>query len=76
MFTGDRLNDEYEMHQRRFAHITKDDIDSLMANVRIGRPCWYNSILAQIGDGLITAGRSIKEQNAGVNSSDYSVSMR
>ena len=32
MFNGDRLNDEYETHQRRFAHITKDELEILVAD--------------------------------------------
>jgi hypothetical protein len=30
MFNGDRLNDADALHQRRFAHITKDELDILV----------------------------------------------
>jgi hypothetical protein len=76
VFNNDRLNDEYDLHQRRFAHMIQDELDFLVADARVVRPRWYNRMLAQTGDGLITAGRSIKKLNAGVNSKNLSVSMR
>jgi hypothetical protein len=76
MFNGDHLNDEYENHRRRFAHITKDELEILVADARIVRPRWYNSILAKIGDGLIAAGSSIKEHNAEVKPQNFSVFTR
>jgi hypothetical protein len=76
MFNGDRLNDADALHQRRFAHITKDELDILVADAQILRPRWYNGILARFGDGLIKVGSSIKENNSGVKSPDLSVSMR
>ncbi len=76
MFNGDRLNDEYEIHQRRFAHMTKDELEVLVADARVVRPRWYSRILAQIGDGLIAAGSSIKEHNADVKPQNLSVSTR
>jgi len=76
MFIGDRLNDDYESHQRRYAHITKDELDVLVADARVIRPRWYNGILAQIGDGLITVGSSIKEHNADVKTINLSTFTR
>jgi hypothetical protein len=67
MFDNYRLNDEYELHQRRFGPLTKDELDIRVADARVSRPRWYNGLLAQIGEGLIAAGRSLKERNSGVN---------
>jgi len=67
MFDNYRLNDEYEFHQRSFSPLTKDELDILVANARVSHPRWYNGLLAQIGEDLIAAGRSLKERNSGVN---------
>ena len=61
MFTGDRLCDDYEIHQRRNAHLMNEDLANLEGNVYISKPGLYSSILTRIGDGLIAAGHSIKE---------------
>jgi len=63
VFNRDRLNDEYELHQRRVEALTKDELDILVANARVSRPRWYDGLMAQIGDGLIAAGSSLKERN-------------
>jgi hypothetical protein len=47
-----------------------------VAEAHVFHPRWYNGILARLGDGFINIGRSLKEQNTGVNPSDLPVSMR
>jgi hypothetical protein len=61
----DRLNDEYEMHQLRVGHLTKDQLDTLIADAHLVRHRWYNGLLAGIGEKLIAAGSSLKERNTG-----------
>ena len=63
MINRDRLNDDYELHQRRVSALTEDDLDLMVANARVSRPRWYNGLMAQIGEGLIAAGSSLKERN-------------
>jgi hypothetical protein len=60
-----RLDDEYERHQRRVGHLTKDELDILVADARPVRPRWYNGLLAKVGEELIAAGSSLKERNTG-----------
>ena len=76
MINGGQLNDDYEIHKRRFDHITKDELEELVAEAHLFHPRWYNSILARLGDDFINIGRSLKEQNTGVKPSDLPVSMR
>lgn len=76
MFNGDQLNDDYEIHKRRFAHMAKDELEMVASEVRVFHPRWYNGILARLGDGFINIGLSLKEQNTGINPSDLPVSMR
>lgn len=65
MFYSDRLNDDYERHQHRFRLLTTDELDLLVVDTRVSRPRWYNGLLANIGEGLISAGKSLKQRNSG-----------
>jgi hypothetical protein len=65
VFNSDRLNDDYERHQRRFRLLTMDELDVLVVDSRVSRPRWYNGLLASIGEGLISAGKSLKQRNSG-----------
>ena len=60
MFYHERLNDDYEIHQRNHGYL-KDDLDVLVADEKVKRPSWYKSILVRIGDILILVGNSMKE---------------
>jgi hypothetical protein len=62
MFTRNRLFDEYESHQRRSVRPTDEDLDALNADVSLQAPAWYKKALSGLGDGLISAGRSLKSQ--------------
>jgi hypothetical protein len=72
MFYPDRLNDDYEKHQRQIRYLTRDDLDILLADATVARPPWYAGILARLGDGLIAAGSTIKERNHGASSPRFS----
>jgi hypothetical protein len=76
MFNGDRLNDDYDIHQRRFALLIKDELELQVADARVYHPRWYNGILAQVGDVMISAGNALKERNTRVKPNNLSVSMR
>ncbi len=62
MLYRDRLNDDYETHQRNHEHL-KDDLDILVTGAKVKRPSWFKGILSHIGDGLIAAGSSMKERD-------------
>lgn len=62
MFFTDRLYDDYEFHQRRYSH--RDELDIWVGNAIVSRPGRYHKLMAQVGDGLIAAGRSIKKNTA------------
>ncbi len=68
MFARDRLDDDYEFHQRRYDPLVEDELDALVADARVIGPRWYNVILVQVGDGLMAIGRFIKERNGGSKS--------
>ncbi len=76
MFNGERLNDAYEIHQRRFDHRSQDELEILVSEVKVYRPRWYNGILAQLGDSLISVGKVLKEHNASVKSNNLSTFTR
>jgi hypothetical protein len=76
MFNGDRLNDEYEVHQRRFSYKIKDELELLVSEAKVHHPRWYNGILAQVGEGLISVGSALKEHNSSVKSNNLSTSGR
>jgi hypothetical protein len=61
MFYRGRLNDDYEVHQRNHGFL-KDDLDVLVANMRVMRQSWYKGVLARIGDFLILVGNSMNER--------------
>ena len=69
MFNGDWLNDDYELHQRRYHDSNKDELDILVARARVSRPHWYNALLSEVGERLILTGSSLKERNSIPNSS-------
>jgi hypothetical protein len=62
MFYCERLNDDYETHQRNHGYL-KDDLDVLVADEKVKRPSWYKSILVRIGDILILVGNLMKERD-------------
>jgi hypothetical protein len=76
MFNGDRLNDDYEIHQRRVDHKRQDELEILVSEAKVYRPRWYNGILAQVGEGLISVGSALKEHNSSVKSNNLSTSGR
>jgi hypothetical protein len=59
VFFTDRLYDDYEFHQRHYSR--RDELDVWVGNATVSRPGWYHKIMAQVGDGLIAAGRPIKK---------------
>jgi hypothetical protein len=63
MLYRDRINDDYERHQRQTRDLTRDDLDILLTDAQVSRKPWYAGILARLGDGLIAAGKTIKERN-------------
>lgn len=60
MFYHDRLNDDYETHQRNYSYL-KDELDILVADANVKRQSWYTTVLASIADALISVGSSMKE---------------
>lgn len=76
MFNGDRLNDDYEIHQRRVDLNGQDELEILVSKAKVYRPRWYNGILAQVGEGLISVGSALKEHNSSVKSNNLSTSGR
>jgi hypothetical protein len=71
MFYRDRLNDDYENHQRDFACF-KDELDVLAVDLKVKRQSWYESVLVRLGDALISIGNSMKEHNKGMEASTLS----
>ncbi len=63
MLYRDRLNDDYESHQRNHEYL-KDDLDVLVADAKLKKPSWFRGILSHLGDGLIAAGNSMKERDS------------
>jgi hypothetical protein len=72
MLYRDRINDDYERHQRQTRDLTRDDLDILVANAQVSRQPWYAGFLARLGDGLIAAGHTIKQRNESAASSQLS----
>ena len=70
MFYSARLNDDYETHQRNQGFL-KDDLDVLVANMRVMRQSWYKGVLARIGDILILVGNSVKNATANLHLQPY-----
>ena len=62
MFYCERLNDDYETHQRNHGYL-KDDLDILVADARVKRQSWYQGVMACVGDALISIGNSMKERD-------------
>ncbi len=62
MLYRDRLNDEYEAHQRRF-NSTNEAEENLVSGAEVSHQTLVNELLARLGDGLIHAGSSIKKHN-------------
>ena len=62
MFYYDRLNDDYEIHQRNYCYL-KDDLDVLVSDSKVKRPSLFRNAMSRIGDVLISTGNSMKEQN-------------
>jgi len=58
----DRLNDDYEIHQRNHSYL-KDELDVLVADAKVKRQSWYKGVMARVGDALISIGNSIKERD-------------
>jgi len=71
MFYRERLNDDYETHQRNHGYL-KDDLDVLVADARVKRQSCYKGVLARIGDMLILIGNSIKERDEDLTSKTLS----
>ena len=76
MFNDSQLNDDYEIHKRRISHLTKGELEEVVAGAKVFHPRWYNGILARLGDGFINLGLSLKEQNTGVKHTNPPISMR
>ena len=68
MFYRDRLNDDYEIHQRDYSYL-KDELDVLVADAKVKRQSWHKSLMARLGDGLISVGNSMKEHTDEVQAS-------
>jgi len=62
MFYRDRLDDDYETHQRNYNYL-KDELDVLVADAKVKKQSWYKGVLSHLGDGLIAVGNSIKKQD-------------
>ena len=62
MFYRERLNDEYEIHQRNYGYL-EDELDILVADSKVKRPGLYKSVLVCLGDALISIGNSMKERD-------------
>ena len=71
MFYRERLNDGYEIHQRNYSYL-KDELDILVADAKVKRPSWYKSVLARVGDALISIGNSMKEHDNNATSKTLS----
>jgi hypothetical protein len=71
MFYRERLNDDYEIHQRNYSYL-KDGLDILVADAKVMRPSWYKNVLARIGDTLISVGNSMKERDDNLTSTPLS----
>ena len=74
MFFTDRLYDDYEFHQRCYSR--RDELDIWPGNATASRPGRYHKIMAQVGDGLIAAGRSIKEYSGAAEVPTFSPQAR
>jgi hypothetical protein len=62
VFNNDQLNGDNEQHRRL---LTTDELDILVVDARVSQPLWYHGLLANIGEGLISAGRFLKQRNFG-----------
>ncbi|HUI87977.1 MAG TPA: hypothetical protein VLX61_04560 [Anaerolineales bacterium] len=62
MFFYDRLNDDYEVHQRSFSYL-KGELDTLVADAKVKRPNRLETVLVRVGDRLISVGASLKEHH-------------
>ena len=62
MFYHERLNDDYEIHQRNHGYL-KDDLDILVADAKVKRQSWHKNVMACVGDVLISVDNSMKERN-------------
>ncbi|HUH96061.1 MAG TPA: hypothetical protein VLZ89_01805 [Anaerolineales bacterium] len=60
MYYRDRLNDDYEAHQRSHSYL-KDELEVLAADAKVKRPSWFQGVMGRMGDALISAGKSMKE---------------
>jgi protein associated with RNAse G/E len=75
MFYRDRLNDEYETHQRHYSYL-KDDLDVLVADASVKKQSWLDKAKAHLGDALISAGNSMKEHKNDYQSTKLSTITR
>jgi len=62
MFYHDRLNDDYELHQRNHSYI-KDELDILVSDAKVKRQGWQKNLMVHVGEALISIGKSMKENN-------------
>jgi len=71
MFYHDRINEDYEIHQRYYSYL-KDKLDFLVADAKVKRQSWHKDVMACIGDGLISIGNSLKERDDNATSTTLS----
>ena len=74
MFYRERLNDDYEIHQRNTSYL-KDELDIFVADAKVKSPNWYSNLMSRFGDGLIAIGNSMKERDHEVQSKTFSPSL-
>lgn len=65
MFYRDRLNDDYEIHQRRCTCLT-DELQLVTRDAPVRRPDWFKGVVSRLADGLIAAGNSLKQDETEV----------
>jgi hypothetical protein len=62
MLYRERINDDYEIHQRNYSYL-KDALDILVAGAKVKRQSLYKDVLERVGDALISTGNSMKERD-------------
>ena len=71
MFYRERINDDYEIHQRNYSYL-KDELDILVTDTKVKRQSWYKGVLVHVGDALILVGNSMRERDEKFNIYNFS----
>ena len=68
MLYRDRINDDYELHQRKYSYL-KDEPDITVSTAKVMRQSWHKNLMTHMGEALISIGNSMKEHNDEIQAS-------